>query len=40
MEGTHVRSGEVAKSDLGSLVILVGVDLECIGLVFLELVVL
>ena len=40
MERTHVRPGEVAKLNLGSLIILSGVDLESIGLVFFEPVVL
>ena len=37
VEGAHVRAGEVAKLDLLGLVILVGVDLEDVGLVLLGL---
>jgi len=35
-----VRPGKVTEPDLGSFIILVGVNLEGVGLVFLELVVL
>ena len=36
VEGTHVWAGEVAKLDFSGLVILVGVDIECVCLILLD----